>query len=77
MNFSVQICQLSVDLCFNNYRVASEMTGTMTGLFRPTINLGNSIVGASILAMPWCFSEVGVLCLYSVDSLVPGDPHAA
>ena len=33
---------------------------------RPMINLGNSIVGVSILAMPYCFKEVLVCNIVSM-----------
>ena len=30
----------------------------MEGMFRPTVNLGNSVIGVGILAMPYCFEKV-------------------
>lgn len=33
----------------------------MEGIFRPTLNLGNSIVGVGILAMPYCIEKCGLV----------------
>ena len=30
----------------------------MEGVFKPTLNLGNSIIGVGILAMPYCIEKV-------------------
>ena len=40
----------------------------MEGVFRPTLNLGNSVIGVGILAMPYCIQKVryftrGLACL--------------
>ena len=30
----------------------------MEGVFKPTLNLGNSVIGVGILAMPYCIEKV-------------------
>jgi sodium-coupled neutral amino acid transporter 10 len=45
--------------------------GAMEGVFRPTLNLGNSVIGVGILAMPYCIQKCGLvlgLCLLAVSA---------
>ena len=37
----------------------------MEGVLRPTLNLGNSVIGVGILAMPYCIEKVRFISKYS------------
>ena len=47
-----------VVLCRARFEATAAAAAAAARMFRPTINLANSIVGVSILAMPYCFKEV-------------------